>query len=225
MERGSRSASDLNRPDWNSLEENYEAHDIGELHVKRHFEHMGFRVENWGIDKRHDDGALVYDDKMDLKIYGREPSSVERDYLTRFNDDDDDDEDGGGVIDVVGDCTELAGVIEVKTKRNEDWYGVINARHLRKYVTHAESFDVPAVVYMAFIDEDYDGRGSSAIVRDTFIPLQPCDDAAFDDDVTVHPQVTRSFQAPDGNQVVKLDVDTGVGWRTVQNTFISDCDV
>ena len=65
------SADDLNRPEGNSLLENYDVHDVGERYVIERLEDMGFRVEAWGMDKRHDsgNGLLFEDDKVDLRVY------------------------------------------------------------------------------------------------------------------------------------------------------------
>ncbi|UBF23194.1 Holliday junction resolvase [Haloarcula tailed virus 2] len=66
----SRSANDLNRPEGNSLLENYDVHDIAESYVIQRLEDLGFRVEAWGMDKRHDnDGLLFEDDRVDLKVF------------------------------------------------------------------------------------------------------------------------------------------------------------
>lgn len=61
---------ELDRPEGNSLLENYELHDHGEREFVRRVEELGFTVEPWGIDMRDDDGnGLVYDDKLDFKVY------------------------------------------------------------------------------------------------------------------------------------------------------------
>lgn len=61
---------DLDRPKGNSLLENYELHDVGEREFVKRSEEAGMTVEPWGIDMRHDDGdGLVYDDKLDFKLF------------------------------------------------------------------------------------------------------------------------------------------------------------
>jgi predicted ATP-dependent serine protease len=54
--------------DWNSLLTNYSKHDIGEAHLTGRIKQRGFQVENWGIDQRHDDSGLIFDNKMDLRL-------------------------------------------------------------------------------------------------------------------------------------------------------------
>ena len=66
-------ADELNRPEGNDLVSNYDKHDVGEQYIAILCESRGLRVENWGIDMRHDDGdGVIFDDKMDLKVYDGE---------------------------------------------------------------------------------------------------------------------------------------------------------
>lgn len=227
MKRVDRTAADLDRPEGNDLESNYDVHDVGEIHLKQHLEHMGFVAENWGIDRRHDDDGLLFDDKMDLKVYDAgESPVVDASELLETVDYDSQDESGRQVSegDVV-DEDDLTGIIEIKTKRNEDWFGVINRRHFRKYLVHAHEFDVPTFVYMSLVDEE-----RNTITRDTFVPIQQWDeltavrndeyDYYTSDDVDTflveqvdnHPQIESTWRAPDGNQVVTLDLSTGLAW-------------
>ena len=214
MTKPAQTVDDLQRPEWNGLEENYDVHDIGEAHIRRKCEHVGLRAESWGIDKRHASGELIYDDKMDLKVFGWEDDSPAPTPPSEEE----------GV---------LAGVIEIKTKRNEDWFGTINRRHWKKYVRHVHQLDVPAYVYMSLVDDE-----KEAVVRDTFIPVQPWDelqrvlegeydfypprsaDQFLDEQIDTHPQVEATWRAPDGNLVVDLDVDTGVDWRHVSHRLV-----
>ena len=65
-----RSADDLNRPEGNSLLDNYQVHDVAEEYVIERLESIGFRVEAWGMDKRHDNNGLLFeDDRVDLKVF------------------------------------------------------------------------------------------------------------------------------------------------------------
>lgn len=219
MERTDRDTNTLNREQWNSLENNYDVHDIGQAHCRQHCEHMGFVVDDWGIDMRHEDDSLIYDDKMDLKLYehdqGHAPVSQ---------------------IDVDEADLDLLSLLEIKTKRSEDWFGVINRRHLRKYLRHAHEFSVPALIYMSLVDQKTEQDAAQPrIVRDTFIPLHEWDElsAVFNDEyeyyssddadqflseqVDKYPLVERTFRAPDGNQVVKLDVSEGFTWPQLTN--------
>lgn len=60
----------LQRPEGNDLQSNYEKHDPAEELVKDTLAEHGLVAENWGIDMRDDDGeGLVFDDKMDLKVF------------------------------------------------------------------------------------------------------------------------------------------------------------
>lgn len=210
MERSARTADDLQRPAWNSLEHNYDVHDVGEAFVRQHCLERGLDVEAWGINKREDDGGLIFDDKMDLQLYG----SVDPEHVRG---------------DTPLGSRALAGIVEVKTKRSADWYGVINARHLRKYLSIRHAFDVPTYIYMAHVDEDGE---HNTIERDTFIPLVPWDEyqAVLDgehpgyeaatggdeqflmDHIEGYELVEYVWRAPDGNKVVTLDVDVGLDW-------------
>lgn len=63
-------ADDLDRPEGNSLVENYQKHDIGHRETVERLDERDCEVVDWGIDMRHDDGddGIIYDDKMDLKV-------------------------------------------------------------------------------------------------------------------------------------------------------------
>ena len=218
MQRTDRDPDTLNRPEGNDLESNYEVHDIGQAHVKTHCEHMGFVVEEWGIDKRHESDSLIYDDKMDLKIHEHDQGDLP-----------------ASGVDIERANLNLVAFLEVKTKRNEDWFGVINRRHLRKYLTQAHKSDVPAVIYMSLVDDTDENEGQASIVRDTFIPIQRWDeltkvmDGEYDyyppeaadqfliEQVDDYPLVESTWRAPDGNQVVTLDVDQGLDWTEFTN--------
>jgi len=197
MNTTDRDPDTLNRPEGNDLDTNYGLHDIGQAHVSRHLEHLGLDVEQWGIDMRNHDESLIYDEKMDLKV--RDPDQQ----------------------------YDLAALLEIKTKRNEGWFGVINRRHFRHYLHHAQTHDVPTTIYMSLVDED-----RQRITRDAFVPIEPWkeyqsvldgDHGTYDvdaheeflsDNVDEHTQIERTWRAPDGNQVVLLDLDTSVAWPT-----------
>lgn len=119
----STTADELQRPEGNSLLENYDLHDEGEREFVRRIEKLGLVVEPWGIDMRHEDGAngLIYDSAMDFKV------------LT---------EDG-----------ELAALADVKTKSNPRYMGRFNLRHLKDYQEHAAEMDVPVFVVMFQVDK------------------------------------------------------------------------
>lgn len=222
-----RDASDLNRPEGNDLVSNYEVHDTGEAHIRQHLRHHGLVPIQWGIDKRHDDDGLIFDDGMDLKVYTPKrsdtsyESEVDSEVYTHPS------SDQSPVTEDEPETDELCALTEIKTKTSESWFGVINRRHLRKYLHHSHHYDVPAFIYMALVD---DSGEQDSIIRDTFIPLQQWEeyqdvldgeypfyepegaDQFLRDEVSRHPQVERTFRAPDGNQVVKLDLETGIDW-------------
>lgn len=64
-------ASDLDRPDGNSLKENYKKHDVGHQETVERLQKIGCEIVEWGIDMRNDDGddGIIYDDKMDFKVF------------------------------------------------------------------------------------------------------------------------------------------------------------
>jgi hypothetical protein len=65
-----RDADDLDRPEGNDLQSNYDLHDVGQQRVKERMESYGLDVVEWGIDMRDaGDDKLVFDDAMDLRIY------------------------------------------------------------------------------------------------------------------------------------------------------------
>lgn len=71
MRRGDKKPGDLQRPQGNDLQTNYEKHDIGEAEFLRRMDALGMEVDDWGIDMRGDDGSdgIIYDDKMDFRVY------------------------------------------------------------------------------------------------------------------------------------------------------------
>lgn len=213
MERTDRNPDTLNRPEWNSLEHNYDLHDIGERFVRIHCRERDLIPEAWGIDMRDEDDSLIFDDKMDLKVYG----CADPDVLT-------------GDLDSAQ--LSLAGIVEIKTKRSADWFGKINSRHFCKYLHQAHVHDVPTFIYMSLVDED-----AETIERDTFIPVNQWDkygkvlsgeydfygprsaEQFLEDQIGRHPQVEHTFRAPDGNEVVELDAGTGLSWIQFTNAL------
>jgi hypothetical protein len=133
MRRGEQKPSDLDRPEGNSLLENYEAHDVGEEWLIEQLESRRLTVEPWGIDMRHDDGddGIIFDNKMDLKVF---------------------DHDGN-----------LAALVDVKTKRSPRYMGRFNERHYEHYSEHAETFDVPCYVVFCQIGPNPDAVGDTVI--------------------------------------------------------------
>lgn len=131
---------------------------------------------------------------------------------------------------LLDDDDQLRGLCEIKTKRNEDWFGVINVRHYRKYLDWAVQTDVPTFIWMGFVDES--GEATS-VERQTCIPVDPWEgfvdvqngrhpdfDAGDTREyveayVEMSPQVDRVFTAPDGNRVLVFEESEYVGWPTM----------
>jgi hypothetical protein len=124
MERTDRSVDTLDRPDGNSLEENYESHDHGERHAKALITYHGLYVEDWGIDKRDEDETLIFDDKMDFRVW----ESDEKE--------------------------ELVCLMDVKTKNSKAWDRRYNKRHHDKYYEWVDEYDVPVYVLFCVLDDD-----------------------------------------------------------------------
>lgn len=169
---------DLDRPDWNSLLNNYSKHDIGEAYLVGRLHQAGLVTEQWGIDMRHEDEDLIYDDKMDLRLW--EP----RDGQERPPDADDDftghiwaeqaiDGDrklyetamAEGLDPDPSRLTEqswrLKGVCDVKTKSNEDWMCALNVRHLAHYANWADRHSVPVFLFFTMVDPDAEEVGTN----------------------------------------------------------------
>jgi hypothetical protein len=69
MKRTERSPDSLQRPDGNSLKENYKHHDDA---AERFFALLPDDIDVYplGIDERDDDGGLIYDDEPDFLLSG-----------------------------------------------------------------------------------------------------------------------------------------------------------
>lgn len=169
---------DLNRPEWNSLLNNYSKHDIGEAYFKARIEQIGLHVENWGIDKRHEDENLIFDNKMDLRLW--EPLDGQDDNPTRWPSDGFDSRLWNATVDTAGfdippldvneetinldndfemKTWELQAVADVKTKASASWLGKFNLRHLAHYAEWADHYGAPVFVYMTMVDTDAESVG------------------------------------------------------------------
>jgi hypothetical protein len=172
---------DLDRPDWNSLKSNYDKHDIGEAYFKGRVEQMGLTVEHWGIDMRNEDDSLVFDNKMDLRLWrpldGQTTAPDAGDGFrgtewARSTLDGDHrayeiamDRDLEPASERIGEESwALEGVADVKTKANPDWLGVLNLRHLAHYAEHADAYDVPVFLYFTMVDMDSETVGDENIL-------------------------------------------------------------
>lgn len=76
MKREDRDPDNLCRPEGNDLQSNYELHDVGEVWFKKQMGLRGYAVEDWGIDMRDEDEDLIYDDKMDFKVFDTDGNLV-----------------------------------------------------------------------------------------------------------------------------------------------------
>jgi hypothetical protein len=234
MERTDIDPDDLDRPEWNSLLANYDLHDIGEAYLTGRLHQIGLHVEHWGIDKRHDDEGLIFDNKMDLRLWepldgqDESPAVWPSDSFTgeRFSVADVDgmfdipnQSDKAGYIDE--DEWRLRGIVDVKTKSSEDWLGKFNLRHLAHYAEWADHYDVPVFLYFTLVDADAEEVGEKNIMveipsewswetlvdhydRDTEYDLSY---GELKDDARTCSIVKRTFRAPDGNLVVTVDED------------------
>jgi len=218
---------DLDRPEWNSLLNNYSKHDIGEAYFQGRVEQIGLQVEHWGIDRRHQDDHLIFDNKMDLRLWepqdeqertpdwpdpGDTPTTLTEEFDLGF--------------DSVERTWELRGVADVKTKANPDWLGVFNLRHLAHYSEWADHYEVPTFVYMTMVDAEAEQVGT----EDFLTPITTDWEWGalvdhYDTDSSVDYSygelkdiargcdiVERTFRAPDGNLVIEVDDEQQYNW-------------
>ena len=206
MQRQKRSIDTLLRSDGNSLQEGYKLHDIGEAYFRGRMDEMGLHTEQWGIDMRDDDsGELIYDDKMDLRIWNDE-----------------------GHIDCRGIC-------DIKTKSSERWLGIFNERHLVKYTKWADLYDVPVFVFFTLVDKDANEVGSESFVVPItpwdgyekyvkhYQKSGPNANWYMDDTRTIAeecPYVERTFGADDSNRVVVIEEDHYKDWHWVSANLL-----
>lgn len=191
--------SNLQRPDGNDLQSNYTKHDIGEAYFRGRMDERGYFTEQWGIDMRDSDSdTLIYDDKMDLRVWDTE---------ARIS---------------------CLCITDIKTKSSTDWLGIFNQRHLVKYTKWADLYDVPVFVYFTLVDQQSETVGSenffvpidvwdgyekyvkhyqkdgpfeNAYIEDTDLIVEEC------------PYVDRTFGADDHNRVVVIDEDHYRDWE------------
>jgi len=209
----------LNRPDGNSLLDNYGLHDVGEAYFTELMECTGLIVEEWGIDERHNNEGLIFDNKMDLRLWEGMDDQTEVPPVE-------------GIEDVVttqweldghveGKEWQLRGVADVKTKSSPSWFGRFNVRHLAHYAEWADRYDVPVFVYMTMVDGE-----EGVVCDDEFIVPITTDwdfqtiadnyDSDHQTDLTYGEIkdicrecdiADRVFRAPDGNLVFDITDD------------------
>jgi hypothetical protein len=227
---------DLDRPDWNSLLNNYSKHDIGEAYFQGRVEQIGLHVEHWGIDKRHEDDHLIFDNKMDLRLWepldGQDecpdswPSPDHTDPIWTAQESIPSDVDIPRIVTEDSDMKrwELRAIADVKTKASESWLGKFNLRHLAHYAEWADHFDVPVFIYMTMVDTE-----SKTVGEEGFLTPIPTDwdwphlIDHYDGDMNHSygdmkdfarscPIVKRTFRAPDGNLVVNIEDEHRYNW-------------
>ena len=183
---------ELDRPEWNSLVKNYDKHDIGEAYFVGRMHQIGLQVEHWGIDKRHNDDGLIFDNKMDLRLWEpmgdrqrpeKWPSDVEGKPYDEYNFHeyremcvDGDPKLGWAAMNagvepederVTADEWKLRGIVDVKTKSSTDWMGKFNLRHLSHYAEHAAFYEergVPTFLYFTMVDVDEETVGEENLL-------------------------------------------------------------
>lgn len=201
---------DLNRPDWNSLLKNYDKHDIGEAYFQSRVEQIGLHVEHWGIDRRNHEDGLIFDNKMDLRLW--EPLDGQTETPTFWPQSNSSTtlvEDGLGEW-------ELVGVVDVKTKSNDEWMGKFNLRHLVHYAEWSRQYDVPVFIFMTMVDTDAQAVGEQSflapipgdwdwhILKDHFDGKVDLSYGGMKDNARTCSIVKRTFRAQDGNLVVNI---------------------
>jgi hypothetical protein len=225
----------LNRPDWNSLKSNYDKHDIAEAYFIGCVNQLGLEAEAWGIDMRHDDEAMTFDDRMDLRLWEplldsgtplAWPSDVPHDqWLAEANPEwwYVDEADGHKHFNCQGGTRawRLRSIVDVKSKANTDWMGILNLRHLAHYAAHADTYDVPVCLYFTMVDMDAEsvGEENTIVQVPTEWPYERVNEhfeteggyeewpdlKALAAECSI---VDRTFQAPDGNAVVDTTDDS-----------------
>jgi hypothetical protein len=222
-------SGDINE-DWNSLLSAYSKHDIGEAYFQGRVEQIGLNIEHWGIDKRHEDDHLIFDNKMDLRLWDpldgqdyppRRPSDTACGKHAEPVRTDDEFEIP---MEREMERWELRGIADVKTKANESWLGVFNLRHLAHYAEWSAKLDIPVFVYMTMVDPDAEQVGEhdfltpittdwdwKALIdhydNDASHSYGELKDIARECDI-----VDRTFRAPDGNLVIEIADEKRNNW-------------
>lgn len=168
--RTARTADSLMRDGEDSFTEKYSRHDVGELYVHAMMNELGLHVDAWGIDMRDDDGTLIQDSRMDFKVYYDE------------------------------DLTDLAALIDVKTKGRPHWMGKFNLRHFHDYEVHRTSYGVPTFVIFCLLNDDENGVKKTQVVP-----------------VERNTIVDNGTRFPDGNRMAEAkEVTDDYGWEVFQ---------
>lgn len=213
--------SDLDRPDWNDLESNYQKHDIGQAYFVGRMEDHDLDVEHWGIDQRENDDELIYDDTMDLRLWEPQHQFETAESWPTTDSDDPLMADGGAVHthrEAHIHEWELRGICDVKTKSSKDWMGIFNLRHLAKYTYWADVYDVPTFLFFTTVDMENETIGEQSFVTpietwdyyDEYLKHYDRETDYFIDTTEIVDDchyVERTFGANDNNAVVVIDED------------------
>jgi hypothetical protein len=133
-----------------SLEEAYEPHDVGQNLLESRLEAHGFTVIHHGDDARHADDVF-FGDGPDIALYTCPENEVEEE--------------------------DPVAMVEVKTKEEPEWFGRLNKRHFKEYVSKASEVEVPVFLWFALVDTD-----EEAVLRDAFLEVE--------DTSQIHSEVT-----------------------------------
>ena len=217
---------------WNSLLSNYSAHDVGEAYFKGRINQLGLCAENHGIDKRHNDEELIFDNRMDLRLWepldGQEyppkgggfvpnPPLHEEPVDMELFEAAMDELESVDMADFETEVWELRALVDIKTKRSSSWMGKFNLRHLAHYAEAADNYSVPAFLYFTVVDTDAEEVGDESFV----IPIntdwpyggvvdhydRDCNyqlsGKELNETAQMCSSVKNTFRAPDGNMVVE----------------------
>lgn len=207
MQKTTRKIETLQRPDGNDLQSNYSLHDIAEAYFRGRMDEQGLFTEQWGIDKRDADDTLIYDDKMDLRVWNSEAQ------------------------------ISCVGIGDIKSKSSEQWLGIFNERHLVKYTKWADLYDVPVFVFFTLVNKDEDEVGSESFFvpiepwdgYEKYVKHYqkegPNEHFFLDDTSQISeecPYVDRTFGADDHNRVVVIDEDHYEDWSWFESAVERD---
>lgn len=175
---------ELDRPDWNSLLQNYDKHDIGEAYFIECAEALGFDVVEWGIDRRHHDDHLVFDDKMDLRLWDEDDMVALVDVKTKSNSD-------------------WMGKFNLRHLVHYSEHAVEHDAPAFVFMTMVdeEAEEVGQEYFVAPIPGDWDWR----LLKDHFDGPVNLSYGGIKDNARECPIIKRTFRAPDGNLVVTID--------------------
>ncbi|AGF91222.1 hypothetical protein HAPG_00036 [Halorubrum phage GNf2] len=193
--------------EWNSLLNNYTLHDVGEAYFRGRLDQLGLEVEQWGIDQRHNDEELIFDNKMDLRLW--EPLDGQEYAPSEANQFD---------VGELETTWELKGVADVKTKSSSSWMGKFNLRHLAHYAEHATNYDVPVFLMFTIVNREEEEVGDESMI----VPIahdwawealvdhydRDCDyrlsGEELNETALTCDAVKHTFRAYDGNMVVEI---------------------